>query len=226
VKAAGMLARGKERQSPLRDSASITRASPARSGLFDCARESIAPDVRRLVVGTGFTGNLVLLAYRVDSRVVTGCESGEHDARNLTRAVAPAHIDSLPTQPTCGNQARPTDFSFHPITTGSGTAYRVGIRRSCVPAPCAPVSHTRRHSSPSDTVCNVYDQRHLPRSNHGPRATTEHEKHAIPVEPRGESAKADFAVLGATSVAGRAGHRGGDYQPDGDPLGQGSHPRT
>jgi len=36
------------------------------------------------------------------------------------------------------------------------------------------------------------------------RATTEHEKHAIPVDPRGESAKADFAVSGATSVAGRA----------------------
>ncbi len=36
------------------------------------------------------------------------------------------------------------------------------------------------------------------------RATAEHEKHAIAVEPRGESAKADFAVSGATSVAGRA----------------------
>jgi len=34
-------------------------------------------------------------------------------------------------------------------------------------------------------------------------ATTENEKQAIPVEPRGESAKADFAVSGATSVAGR-----------------------
>jgi len=36
-----------------------------------------------------------------------------------------------------------------------------------------------------------------------PRATTENEKHAIPMEPRGESAKADFAASGATSVAGR-----------------------
>jgi len=36
------------------------------------------------------------------------------------------------------------------------------------------------------------------------RATTEHEMHAIPVEPGGESAKADFAMSGATSVAGRA----------------------
>jgi len=28
-----------------------------------------------------------------------------------------------------------------------------------------------------------------------PRATAEHEKHAMPVEPRGESAKADFVVV-------------------------------
>ncbi len=35
------------------------------------------------------------------------------------------------------------------------------------------------------------------------RATTENEKHAIPAEPHGQSAKADFAVSGATSVAGR-----------------------
>ncbi len=39
------------------------------------------------------------------------------------------------------------------------------------------------------------DARRLPPRN---------EQRAIPAEPRGESAKADFAMSGATSVAGRA----------------------
>ncbi len=43
------------------------------------------------------------------------------------------------------------------------------------------------------------------RSNHGPAgAPPRDEKHANPMEPRGESAKADFAMTGATSVAGHA----------------------
>ncbi len=98
--------------------------------------------------------------------------------------------------------SEPTPVAIWLVTDPRTTLSPVGDQEQWTHRPQSGSLWCRPQSAPFNlpTADGLFSEQRLCPAGTPPRD----EKHAIPMKPRGESAKADFAVSGATSVAGRA----------------------